>query len=180
MTIQDTPFEGLKIINPRVFPDKRGYFYEAYNKKSFEELNIFTEFHQDNVSKSQKHVLRGLHFQHPPHAQAKLVSVISGAVLDVVVDLRKRSSTYGKYYSVNLDNQNKNMLLVPEGFAHGFITLEDNTIFSYKCSTIYCPDSDDTILWNDLTLGINWQIENPIVSKKDISGKEFKSFKSPF
>ena len=132
MQVQTTSSDGLILINPMVFKDKRGYFYESYNRIQFSNLGIQEEFVQDNESKSQQNVLRGLHFQTPPHGQAKLVRVIKGMVKDVVLDLRKASPTFGKHYSFELSEENKLMLLIPEGFAHGFVTLRDNTIFSYK------------------------------------------------
>ncbi len=130
MLISSTKLEGVLVVQPTVFKDARGYFFESYNKNVFFNNGITTEFLQDNESLSQKGVLRGLHFQNPPHAQAKLVRVIQGAVLDVAVDIRKKSPTYGKYYSIKLSAENKTMLYIPEGFAHGFLVLEDNTIFS--------------------------------------------------
>ncbi len=180
MKIIETELKGLLIIEPVVFKDERGYFYESYNKKLFHEYDIKDEFIQDNQSLSQKNVIRGLHFQHPPYAQAKLVRVIKGSVLDVVVDIRKNSPTYGKTFSIELTEENFLMLYIPIGFAHGFATLQDNTIFAYKCSNSYNKLSEDTILWNDPTLNINWQVENPILSEKDKKGKLFKEFISPF
>ena len=180
MIFTKTPIEGLIIIEPKVFEDERGYFYESYNQQIFKQNGINISFVQDNQSLSQRGVLRGLHFQHPPHAQAKLIRVISGSVLDVAVDLRKSSPTYGKYEAIKLSAQNKKVLLIPEGFAHGFLTLEDNTIFSYKCSNFYNAASEDAIFWNDETLNINWSIDDPILSEKDNMAKKFISFKSPF
>ena len=180
MQAQTTSFDGLVIIEPMVFKDNRGYFYESYNKIQFSNLGIYEEFVQDNESESQQNVLRGLHFQIPPHGQAKLVRVITGAVKDIVLDLRKSSPTFGKHYSFELSEENKLMLLIPEGFAHGFVTLRDNTIFSYKCSRPYNPTSEKTIKWNDEDININWGIKNPIVSNKDKNGVSFKTFISPF
>jgi dTDP-4-dehydrorhamnose 3,5-epimerase len=180
MKIEETFIEGVKIIYPRVFEDGRGYFYESWNRKSFEAAGITSDFVQDNQSLSQKDVLRGLHFQHPPHAQAKLVRVISGSVLDVVVDLRKNSPTYGKHVDIVLSAENKTMFFIPEGFAHGFLTLEDNTIFAYKCAGYYNKESEDTILWNDPEIGINWNVANPILSEKDKLGKKLAGFVTPF
>ena len=175
-----TGIEGLIVVEPKVFKDSRGYFFESFNKKTFQEAGILSQFVQDNQSFSKKDVLRGLHFQKPPYAQAKLVSVIQGAVLDVAVDLRRKSQTYGKYYSVELTGENKKMMFIPEGFAHGFATLQDDTIFSYKCSNLYHKDSEASILWNDNTLNIDWQIDNPILSEKDIIAPKFNQFDSPF
>ncbi len=180
MKIIETSLSGLFIIEPKVFKDERGYFYEAYNQRLFEEKAITDNFVQDNQSLSQKNVIRGLHFQCPPHAQAKLVRVIKGAVLDVVVDIRKNSPTYGKTFSIELTEDNFLMLYIPIGFAHGFATLEDHTIFAYKCSAFYNKSSEDTILWNDPTLNIQWNIKNPVLSEKDKAGKRFDEFVSPF
>ena len=176
----NTDIEGLIVVEPRVFEDKRGYFFESYNDDKFKALGIDKTFVQDNQSLSQKGVLRGLHFQKPPHAQAKLVRVIKGAVLDVAVDIRKDSPTYGQSFAIELTEQNKKMLYIPEGFAHGFLTLEDDTIFSYKCSDNYHPEVEDAILWSDRDLNINWNVESPMVSDKDKIAQAFNSFKSPF
>lgn len=180
MEVKDTFIEGLKIIQPKVFLDERGYFYEPYNQERFEALGLTMKFVQDNESKSSKGVLRGLHFQKPPYAQGKLLRVVNGAVLDVAVDLRKNSKTYGKHFSVILSEQNKTMFYIPEGFAHGFLTLQDNTIFDYKCTNVYHPESEAGILWNDSTLAIQWNIDNPTISKKDANNISFKDFVSPF
>jgi dTDP-4-dehydrorhamnose 3,5-epimerase len=180
MKIEHTFIDGLLVIQPRVFEDGRGYFYESYNKRGFEEAGITSEFVQDNQSLSQKGVLRGLHFQRPPYAQAKLVRVISGAVLDIVVDIRTASPTFGKHYAIRLDEQNKTMFYIPEGFAHGFLTLEDNTIFSYKCAGYYNKASEDTLLWNDPVLGIDWNVSDPLLSEKDTLGKRLEELESPF
>ena len=179
MKIEKTFIEGLVVITPHVFTDARGYFLESYNKKKLESI-LDVEFVQDNESASQKGVLRGLHFQNPPYAQGKLVRVIKGRVLDVVVDLRKGSETYGKHYKHVLSGEHKEQLYIPEGFAHGFLVLEDDTIFSYKCTGYYNKDSEASLLWCDETLDINWQIEHPIISEKDVIGMKFADFKSPF
>lgn len=175
-----TEIEGLIIIEPRIFEDDRGYFFESYNYNEFSKNGIDKVFVQDNQSSSQKDVLRGLHFQNPPFAQAKLVTVIKGAVLDVTVDIRKNSPTYGENVSIKLSEQNKKMLYIPEGFAHGFLTLEDNTIFSYKCSNFYNKASEDSLVWNDPNLDIDWKIDRPILSEKDKISKMFNEFKSLF
>ena len=175
-----TKIEGLTIIKPRVFNDERGYFYESYNKTSFAENGLDIEFVQDNQSLSQKGVLRGLHFQAPPFDQGKLVRVIQGSVLDVALDIRPNSPTYGKYESIMLSGENKTQFWIPPGFAHGFITLEDNTIFCYKCTGPYSKESEGAILWNDSQLNINWGVDNPLVSEKDQEAQLFKHFKSPF
>ena len=179
MKIDKTFIDDLLVITPEVFGDDRGYFFESYNKKKLENL-LDVEFVQDNESQSQKNVLRGLHFQKVPFAQGKLVRVIKGSVLDVVVDLRKDSKTYGKHYKRILSDKNKEQLYIPKGFAHGFLVLEDETIFSYKCTNFYNKESEVALLWNDKALNINWQIENPIISEKDKLAKEFTNFISPF
>jgi dTDP-4-dehydrorhamnose 3,5-epimerase len=180
MEVTETGIKDLVIIKPRVFEDERGYFFESYNKNAFSAAGLNMVFVQDNQSLSQKGVLRGLHFQSPPHAQGKLVRVIKGAVYDVAVDIRKNSPTYGKWFGLELTEQNKWMFYVPEGFAHGFLTLEDNTIFSYKCTNVYNKPAEGCILWNDKDLGVKWGIENPVMSAKDLEGTAFKDFKSPF
>ena len=180
MEVITTPIKDLFIIQPKVFEDDRGYFYESYNKVAFEKIGIKNEFVQDNQSLSQKGVLRGLHFQNPPYAQGKLVRAIKGSILDVAIDLRKNSNTYGEHFDIVLNETNKTMLWIPPGFAHGFLTLEDNTIFSYKCTNIFNKASEDCIIWNDSTLNINWGITNPTLSEKDKIGKHFKDFESMF
>jgi dTDP-4-dehydrorhamnose 3,5-epimerase len=171
---------GLFIIEPKVFQDDRGYFFESYNKKVLSEKGIHENFVQDNQSLSQKGVLRGLHFQAPPFGQGKLVSVIKGAVLDIAVDIRKNSASYGKHVAIELNERNKKMFYIPEGFAHGFLTLENDTIFSYKCTNFYDKESEGSILWNDPDLGIDWNVTDPLLSPKDISGTRLKDFKTPF
>lgn len=173
MQIIPTDFDGLFVIQPKCFEDARGYFFESYNENEFKKNGLDVKFVQDNQSLSQKGVLRGMHFQNPPYAQCKLVRVIKGAVLDVVIDIRKNSKTFGKHFSIELNEQNKTMLYIPEGFAHGFLTLEDNTIFFYKCTNFYNKASEDCILWNDPALNINWGISNPLVSEKDSLAKPF-------
>jgi dTDP-4-dehydrorhamnose 3,5-epimerase len=180
MKIQKTSIEGLVVIHLDVFPDERGYFYESYQKEKFQKLGIDADFVQDNESMSSKNVLRGLHFQLPPFAQGKLVRVVRGSAKDVAVDLRKGSKTYGKWDSAVLSSENKLMMWVPEGFAHGFITLEDNTIFQYKCTNYYNKDSERSIIWNDPDLNIDWGTVDPIVSEKDLKGMNFKDLKSPY
>ncbi len=180
MEFISTPIKDLYIIQPRVFEDSRGHFFENYTEKSFLENNINAKFVQDNQSLSQKGVLRGLHFQNQPHSQGKLVRVIKGAVLDVAVDIRKNSPTYGKHFTIELNEQNKTMLWVPEGFAHGFSTLEDNTIFLYKCTNYYNKESEGCLLWNDSQLNIDWKLNNPTLSDKDKVGMPFSDFKSNF
>lgn len=177
----ETFINDLLIIEPVVFEDARGYFFESYNKELFEKNGVYAEFIQDNQSLSNKGVLRGMHFQRPPFDQGKLVRVIKGAVMDVALDIRTKSPTYGKHFKIELNEHNKTMLWIPSGFAHGFQTLRDNTIFSYKCTNVYNKESEGTILWNDETLAIKWQTDvPPILSEKDIAGLEFNNFNSPF
>lgn len=180
MIFKPTIIKDVVEIQPTVFEDNRGHFFEFYHKQAFINAGIECDFVQDNQSASLKNVLRGLHFQKPPFAQAKLCRVLKGSVIDIAVDIRKNSPTYGKHISILLNDQKKNMLFIPEGFAHGFITLEDHTIFQYKCSNYYNKESEDCILWNDLNININWSIENPIISEKDKIGKKFTDFKTPF
>ncbi len=181
MEINKTKIEGLFIFTPRKFADNRGYFFESFNQSIFDEAtNNEFAFVQDNQSFSTKGVLRGLHFQNPPFAQGKLVRVIKGAVLDVAVDIRKDSKTYGDYVSVELTEENNKQFWIPPGFAHGFITLEENTIFSYKCTNYYAPQSEGTLLWNDTDLNIDWKIKPSLVSDKDEVGTEFSNFVSDF
>ena len=181
MNIISTKIEGVYLIKPKIFNDDRGSFFESFNMKVFQkETNQKINFVQDNQSVSSKNILRGLHFQKPPHAQAKLVRVIKGSVLDVVVDLRKKSKTYGEYILEELSEYNNHQLFIPKGMAHGFLTLEDNTIFTYKCSEFYCKDAEDSIIWNDNSIGIKWPGSKPLLSKKDQNAKKFSSFVSPF
>ena len=180
MEVRNTEIEGLLIIKPKVHHDERGYFFESWNKQLFKSYGIDVDFHQDNQSSSSIGVVRGLHFQNPPNTQGKLVRVISGSVLDVAVDLRKNSPTYGMHKSIILSEKNKIMFWIPPGFAHGFSTLENNTIFSYKCSGVYDKKSEGSLLWNDPDLNIDWKIENPIVSEKDKKSERFINFKSSF
>jgi dTDP-4-dehydrorhamnose 3,5-epimerase len=180
MKITTTPLEGLLIIQPDVFADDRGYFFESYNVEKFLQAGLDLRFMQDNESKSKKGVLRGLHFQAPPFAQGKLVRVMKGAVLDVAVDIRKESPTYGKWESVVLTGDNKLMYWIPAGFAHGFATLEDDTVFFYKCTNVYNKNSEGSIIWNDPALSIDWGISDPIVSGKDEMAPLFRDLLSPF
>jgi dTDP-4-dehydrorhamnose 3,5-epimerase len=180
MKIIETAIPHLVEIEPTVFGDSRGYFYESYNKEAFAKAGITEEFVQDNQSLSSKGVLRGLHFQNPPYAQGKLVRVIHGSVLDVAVDIRIGSPTYGKYHKVLLSGKNKKMFWVPPGFAHGFLTLEDDTIFAYKCTGMYNKQSEGSIYWNDTTLKIDWNVENPSISEKDKDAPGFMELKSNF
>ena len=174
MRVEKTQFDGLLILQPKIFKDERGVFFESWNDSVFKTLGLNISFIQDNQSLSKKNVLRGLHFQYTPHGQGKLVRVSKGKVLDVVLDLRKDAKTYGKHFKHELSDQNATMLWIPHGFAHGFIALEDQTVFQYKCDALYHPESEDCILWNDPSLGIDWGLKNPIVSAKDQKGKLLK------
>jgi dTDP-4-dehydrorhamnose 3,5-epimerase len=181
MEIIETGIKDLLIIKPKVFEDDRGYFFESYNQDKFKEAGVDVNFVQDNESRSMKNVLRGLHFQKPPYTQGKLVRVMHGSVLDVAVDLRKDSETYGKWASIILSDKNKWMYWVPEGFAHGFLTLEDNTVFFYKCTNVYNKTSEGSILWNDPDLQIDWGLKDqPVLSEKDKLSPDFRTFNSPF
>lgn len=156
MKVLDTEIEGVKIVEPDVFKDARGYFCETYNRERYRNAGITAEFVQDNESFSMKGVVRGLHWQAAPHTQAKLVRVIRGAVWDVAVDIRKGSPTFGKHVAVLLTEENKRQFFIPRGFAHGFIVMEDNTLFSYKCDNLYCPSADMGMRFDDPALGIEW------------------------
>ncbi len=180
MKFVETGFKGLIEIYPTIFEDSRGCFFESWNENVFLANGINYTFQQDNQSISAKNVLRGLHMQIPPFEQGKLVRVIAGKVLDVVVDVRKSQSTYGKYFKIVLSSAKNNMLWIPPGFAHGFITLEDNTIFLYKCTKVYNKESERSIIWNDPNLNIEWGCNNPIISDKDKQAVLFKNFESPF
>jgi dTDP-4-dehydrorhamnose 3,5-epimerase len=182
MKIITTNIEGLLIIEPRIFNDDRGYFYESYNKSKFTEAGITVDFVQDNQSFSQKGAVRGLHGQADPFAQGKLVRVLTGKVLDVAVDIRKGSPTYGKHVSIELSGDNKLQLWIPAGFLHGFATLEDNTIFTYKVNNYYDKASEIGVIWNDPTLNIEWGIaqNDVLLSPKDELLPSFSEFKSPF
>ncbi|MBP7534225.1 MAG: dTDP-4-dehydrorhamnose 3,5-epimerase [Chitinophagales bacterium] len=167
--VQQTGIEGLVVINPRVFGDQRGYFYESYNQQQFEKHGLYYNFVQDNQAFSTYGVLRGLHFQTQPYSQTKLVRVVLGEVLDVVVDLRHQSKTYGQSYSIILSADNHKQLLVPQGFAHGYVVLSQEALFVYKCDNYYAPKHDSGILYNDPQLAIDWMIpeSDMIVSEKD-------------
>jgi dTDP-4-dehydrorhamnose 3,5-epimerase len=180
MEVVKTSIPDLYIIKPTVFEDHRGYFFESYNKEVFLRNGIDQNFVQDNESMSGKGVLRGLHFQRPPFTQGKLVRVMQGSVLDVAVDIRKKSPTFGQWASVVLSQKNKWMYWVPPGFAHGFVTLEEHTIFFYKCTNVYNKESEGAIAWNDPDLNIDWQITNPVLAEKDKKAPFFKGFESPF
>lgn len=171
MNVELTPLKGLLVIRPKVFRDARGWFLESFNEQAFEQASgLAVSFVQDNESLSQAGVLRGLHFQVEPHAQAKLVRVVRGAVLDVCLDIRPASATFGQHFKMELNGDEKTMLYIPVGFAHGFHTLLADTVFSYKCTAYYHPPSERTILWNDPALGIDWGIKAPVLSSKDLAG----------
>lgn len=173
MEVIKTDIEGVVIIEPRIFKDERGYFYESFSQREFEEKVCKTVFVQDNQSKSSYGVLRGLHFQKPPYCQSKLVRCIKGAVLDVAVDIRKGSPTFGKYVAVELTEDNHRQFFVPRGFAHGFAVLSEEAVFQYKCDNFYCKESEGAIAWNDPELAIDWRIpaEKVILSAKDSCNK---------
>lgn len=177
-----TKIKDLIILEPKIFGDHRGYFIESYNKKKFEDIVGKVSFVQDNESKSLKGVLRGFHFQKPPYDQAKLVRCIEGKVLDVAVDLRNGSKTFGEHVAVELSSENKKQLFVPRGFAHGFLVLSKSAIFSYKVDNVYAPDYDSGIRWNDPMLNIPWGIDESeiLVSEKDSKLPFFSELKSPF
>ena len=178
MKISKTFIEDLLVIDPQLFKDERGFFYESYNKNN---LDINIVFVQDNESKSYKGVIRGLHFQAPPFDQTKLVRCVSGNILDVAVDLRTNSKTYGKSFSIELSSENNKQLFVPKGFAHGFQVLSEIAIVNYKVDEYYNPDSDSGIIWNDKDLLIDWNLDiKPILSEKDLKLMSFRELKSPF
>lgn len=169
INVTQTEIPGVVIIDPKVFGDERGYFFESWSQKDFDEQVRPIKFVQDNESKSCYGVLRGLHFQKGEHAQSKLVRVVKGRVLDVAVDIRKGSPTFGKHVAVELTEDNHCQFFIPRGFAHGFVVLSDEAVFQYKCDNLYAPQSEGAIIWNDPTIGIDWQIpaEDVILSAKD-------------
>ena len=180
----ETGIKDLFIIEPQIFEDSRGFFLESYNYNDFKELGIETIFVQDNHSKSLKGVLRGLHFQKEEYSQAKLISILKGSVLDIVVDLRKDSETFGRYFAIEINEKSKRMLFIPKNFAHGFLTLEDDTEVFYKCDNFYNPKSEAGIIWNDKDLNIDWNLEKYnikeselIISEKDKKNTSFKEYK---
>ena len=182
MEVIKTNIEGVVIIEPRIFKDDRGYFFESFSQREFEEKVCKTTFVQDNESKSSYGVLRGLHFQKPPFAQSKLVRVIKGAVLDVAVDIRKGSPTFGQYVSVELTGENHRQFFIPRGFAHGFSVLSEEVIFQYKCDNFYSPQSEGAIAWNDPDLNIDWRIpaEKVFLSEKDSKHPRLKDWQNMF
>ena len=182
MEIVKTDIDGVVIIEPRVFGDERGYFFESFSQREFEKLGINTVFVQDNESKSCYGVVRGLHFQAPPYAQAKLVRCVKGRIRDIAVDIRKGSPTYGKHVAVELTEDNHRLFFIPHGFAHGFSVLSETAVFQYKCDNYYTPQSEGALLWNDKDLNINWLIpdKHVVLSEKDRHHPLFKDFESPF
>ncbi len=182
MNVIKTEIEGVVVIEPRVFDDARGYFFESYSKRRFDEVVRPIEFVQDNESMSTRGVIRGLHFQRPPFSQSKLVRCVRGAVLDVVVDIRRGSPTYGRHIAVELTGENRRQLFVPRGFAHGFAVLSDEAVFQYKCDNYYHPESEGGISIADHSLGIDWRIDpaEAILSEKDLRNPMFSDFESPF
>ncbi len=180
MKVTKTEISGLLVVQPDVFADSRGFFFESYNKKKYEEAGIPNDFVQDNISKSRKGTVRGLHYQVEDKAQGKLCQVIEGEVLDVAVDIRFNSPTFGKYFSLILNSETKSQLWIPAGFAHGFSVLSDEAIFSYKCTNYYSKVHERAILFNDPYLKIDWKVEQPIVSEKDLSAIKFKDIEKDF
>lgn len=182
MNVSETGIKDLVVLEPRVFPDARGYFFESFNKKSLESLGLFYDFIQDNQSKSCYGVVRGLHFQLPPHAQSKLVRVLVGEIYDVAVDLRSSSSTFGKWFGIKLSAENKKQLLIPKGFAHGFSVLSDEAVVMYKCDDYYAPGCEGGLLYNDPALAIDWQIDisKAIIADKDLALPTLPNLISPF
>ena len=182
MNFIETALEGVFIIEPRVFTDARGYFFESYSKAAFEAFGLRYDFVQDNQSKSSYGTVRGLHFQKGEHAQAKLVRVLEGRVLDVAVDIRRASPTYGQYVAVELSAENNRQLLIPRGFAHGFSVLSDTAVFAYKCDNLYCRESEGGIRFDDPTLAIDWRIDmdKALTSDKDKQYPYFTEFESCF
>jgi dTDP-4-dehydrorhamnose 3,5-epimerase len=180
MEIQKTNIEGLIVIQPKIWKDERGYFFESFRQDDFSKLNIDVHFVQDNQSLSQKGTIRGLHYQTSPFEQGKLVRVVQGRVLDVALDIRKNSPTYGQYFAIELSAENQTQFFVPPGFAHGFSTLEDNTIFCYKCTNYYSKANEGGVRFDDPALGIDWKVEGLYVSDKDRELPLFADFVSPF
>lgn len=180
MKISQTEINGLLIIQPDVFSDDRGYFFESYSKQRYNDFGILEEFVQDNFSKSKKGTVRGLHYQVGEKAQGKLCQVLDGEVLDVAVDIRFNSPTFGKYFSIILNSETKTQLWIPAGFAHGFSVLSDEAIFSYKCTNYYSKAHERSIIFNDTELKIDWKIEHPTVSEKDLNAAKFKEIERDF
>jgi len=175
-----TGLDNVLVIEPDFFPDARGFFFESYNKKKFDEAGLNFNFVQDNISKSQKGTIRGLHYQVGENAQGKLCQVLTGNVLDVAVDIRFGSPTFGKYFAIELSDENHKQIWIPAGFAHGFSVLSSEAIFSYKCTAFYSKQDERTILYNDKDLNIDWKVEKPNVSEKDLRAKKFEEIDKDF
>jgi len=180
LKVTKTEIPGLLVIQPDVFSDSRGFFFESYSKKRYEDLGIQGEFVQDNFSRSKKNTVRGIHYQVGEKAQGKLCQVIEGEVLDVAVDIRFNSPTFGKHFSLILSSETKVQLWIPIGFAHGFSVLSDEAIFSYKCTNYYSKADERAIIFNDPDLNIDWRVEEPIVSEKDLTAANFKEIEKDF
>ncbi len=182
MNVIRTEIEGLAVIEPKVFRDSRGYFFESFSEREFAEKVAPVKFVQDNESKSSYGVVRGLHFQKPPYAQAKLVRVVRGRVLDVAVDLRYGSPTFGKYFAVELSEENHRQFFIPRGFAHGFSVLSEDAVFQYKCDNYYAPQSEGSVLWNDPSIGVDWGLppEEVVLSEKDMKSPLLKDLENIF
>lgn len=181
MTAIETGIDGLILLEPNVFTDHRGYFFEPFNAQRFHEATgLEVDFVQDNESQSAKGVLRGLHFQEPPHGQGKLLRVVHGSVLDVAVDLRTDSPTFGRHVAVSLSARNKRQFYIPEGFAHGFLSMEEDSVVAYKCTGYYHQPSERSLRWNDPEMAIPWGIDSPILSEKDAVAPLLSDYKSPF
>jgi dTDP-4-dehydrorhamnose 3,5-epimerase len=168
--VHKTELDGVVVIEPRVFEDERGYFFETWSAQRYAELGVPAQFVQDNVSRSRRGTLRGLHLQSPPHAQGKLVFALEGEVFDVAVDVRVGSPTFGRSISQTLSAQNRRQMYVPPGFAHGFCVVSEEALFAYKCTTYYTPAAEVSVLWNDPEIGIAWPIDSPVLSKRDAAG----------
>ncbi|GAB6283303.1 MAG: dTDP-4-dehydrorhamnose 3,5-epimerase [Ignavibacterium sp.] len=180
MEIIDSQLNGVLLIKPDVFKDSRGYFFESFSKLKYEQYGIDFSFVQDNISKSSKDTIRGLHYQVGQYAQGKLCQVIKGRVLDVAIDIRFNSPTFGKHFTAELAEENHYQIWIPPGFAHGFAVLEDDTIFLYKCTNYYDKSSERAIIYDDSDLNINWKVQNPIVSEKDLKAKKFREIEKDF
>jgi dTDP-4-dehydrorhamnose 3,5-epimerase len=180
LEIIKTHIAGLLIVKPKIFNDERGYFFESFSKEKFSLSSVKFDFVQDNISKSQKGTIRGLHYQVGDKAQGKLCYVLSGKVLDVAVDIRFGSPTYGKHFALELSDENHSQLWMPPGFAHGFSVLSDQAIFAYKCTSFYSKENERAIIYNDPDLNIDWKVNNPIVSEKDLKASLFKNIEKDF
>ena len=180
MKVTETDLKGVLIIEPAVFGDDRGYFFESYSRKKFQDYGVNYDFVQDNISKSKKDTVRGLHYQVGENAQGKLCEVVLGSVLDVAVDIRFGSPTFGKHVICELSDKNHNLIWIPPGFAHGFCVTSEEAIFHYKCTSFYSPKDERAILFSDKDLNIQWGISNPLVSEKDMNAKAFKDIEKDF